>query len=202
MNNLFRINCLRLFLALALSLSMVAGTIQPAYALDLCVNPGGTDGCFASIQSAIDAAADGDVITVAAGTYNEALTVAVPGLTLQGAGDDVGSGTVISVPGVGSGIIVTASDVTLRDIRVEKGDALGDNDGRGITIGANLNNLILNGVTVTGATNGFRVGSGQHIDGLHVLNSHFDGNSIGWYVSEETASSGVFTKCQRYKLDI
>ena len=41
------------------------------HAATLCVNPGGTGGCFASVQAAVDAAASGDTITVAAGTYAE-----------------------------------------------------------------------------------------------------------------------------------
>jgi hypothetical protein len=49
----------------------------------LCVNPGGTDGCYASIQAAVDAAVDGDTIQVAEGIYYETVEL-TKSLTLEG----------------------------------------------------------------------------------------------------------------------
>lgn len=60
-----------LFFACLLALSMALGIIRPASAATLCVNPSGTDGCHTTLQAAIAAASSGDVINVAAGTYNE-----------------------------------------------------------------------------------------------------------------------------------
>jgi hypothetical protein len=62
----------------------------PADAAILCVNPGGTGGCFASIQAAVDAATSADEIEVAAGTYTE--MVVIPSgetHTIRGAGASV-----------------------------------------------------------------------------------------------------------------
>ncbi len=56
-----------------------------AQAKTLCVNPGGTGGCFAKIQLAVNAAAVNDVINVAAGTYTEDVVIGKP-LSLIGAG--------------------------------------------------------------------------------------------------------------------
>src|SRR6516165_1359240 len=69
----------------------------------LCVAPG-APGCFATIQSAIDAAANGDAIQVAAGTYAGGITIA-KSVDLRGAGS---SATIIS----GGGPVVTIGDRT------------------------------------------------------------------------------------------
>jgi hypothetical protein len=60
--------------------------VTPANGAVLCVNPGGTGGCFASIQTAVDAALSEDEIEVAAGTYTEAVVIAAgERLTIRGA---------------------------------------------------------------------------------------------------------------------
>jgi hypothetical protein len=53
-------------------------------AMNRCVNPTGENGCFTTIQEAINASNPGDVINVEAGTYIENLTLAKR-LTLRGA---------------------------------------------------------------------------------------------------------------------
>lgn len=58
----------------AASISVLA-LLATAQAATLCVNPGGTGGCFASIQAAVDTTAGGDTISIAAGTYVEGLGI-------------------------------------------------------------------------------------------------------------------------------
>ena len=54
-------------IAVAVLLALLPGShVQGA---TLCVNPGGTGGCYGDIQGAIDAAQDGDTIDIAAGDY-------------------------------------------------------------------------------------------------------------------------------------
>jgi parallel beta-helix repeat protein len=53
-------------------------TCTVASAATLCVNPGGKSGCKATISAAVAAAAPGDTIQVAHGTYAEQVTIAKP----------------------------------------------------------------------------------------------------------------------------
>jgi hypothetical protein len=56
-------------LRLILETILVVLASSQAAAAVLCVNPGGTGGCFSSIQGAVDAAGRNDVIEIGAGTY-------------------------------------------------------------------------------------------------------------------------------------
>lgn len=55
--------------------ALSAAMISRVDAATICVNPGGTGGCLASIQAAMNAASLGDRIEVAAGTYVEDVNV-------------------------------------------------------------------------------------------------------------------------------
>jgi len=66
-------------------LAVIIGLPVMGQAATWCVNPGGTGGCYSSIQSAVDAAGSGDTITVETGTYSENVTVDIP-LTLLAGG--------------------------------------------------------------------------------------------------------------------
>jgi hypothetical protein len=85
-----------------------------------CVNPGGTAGCFSTIQDAVNAAKRGEVISIAAGTYVENVTIGPgKGLTRTGAGsastilDGNATDTVISI--VGPKTRVAISGVTIQN---------------------------------------------------------------------------------------
>jgi len=85
-----------------------------ARAASLCVNPGGTSGCMATIQAAVSAAASGDTITVSPGTYQESVTIKTP-LTLQGAGAPAPT---IDAHGADNGVHIAADHVTLVGFKV------------------------------------------------------------------------------------
>jgi hypothetical protein len=73
----------------SIRLAAVLTLAVPSTALGatLCVNPGGTGGCFATLQEAVDAAASGDRIDVAVGTYGSgAAILGTKRLTIEGAG--------------------------------------------------------------------------------------------------------------------
>ena len=63
------------------------------------------NGGYATIQAAVDAAASGDTILIAAGTYSESLTVNTSGLTLVGLGEVVLQGTLRSANGNFTGTV-------------------------------------------------------------------------------------------------
>jgi pectin methylesterase-like acyl-CoA thioesterase len=56
---------------------LFAGAVAQAKVLDLCVDPGGADGCSTTIQAAVDLvpAKHSAVITIVAGTYPEDVAV-------------------------------------------------------------------------------------------------------------------------------
>jgi parallel beta-helix repeat protein len=79
---------------------------QTAAGNTLCVNPGGSHGCYAKIQSAVSAASPNDVINVAPGTYKEDVLIG-KSLSLIGAGADP---SVIDATGLAHGIFVDGLD--------------------------------------------------------------------------------------------
>ena len=88
---------------------------QTAAAASLCVNPGGSGGCYTTIQAAVSHASAYDVIHVRPGTYKEFVTIGIPLSVLgDGAGD-----TIIDATGLAHGIFVDGFDNPgLRDVTV------------------------------------------------------------------------------------
>ena len=77
-----------------------------ASAANLCVNPGGTSGCSATIGAAVAAAKAGDQINVAPGQYSEDVIVS-KSISLIGAG---GGATIVNARGLSNGIYVDGLD--------------------------------------------------------------------------------------------
>lgn len=106
-------------LALALLALPTTGWSAPT----ACVNPGGTGGCFATIQAAVDSTPGTLVIDIAAGTYAENVRV-VGRKTLRGAGSGVTTLSAPSVPGCPAALCLggprtTVSGMTITGVRVE-----------------------------------------------------------------------------------
>ena len=99
--------------AAALAAGLMGGA--RAGAATLCVAPGGAGGCFASVQAAVDAAASGDEIDIAAGTYQESLVV-IRGKRVRLKGAGAGATLITGAQGalfVGKGARVVASAMEL-----------------------------------------------------------------------------------------
>lgn len=88
----------------------------------LCVNTGATGACFHSISAAVAAAAPGDTIHVARGSYNEDVTI-TKSLSLIGENKE---NTIIDATGETNGITITnAHDVVVSGFTVENANAAG-----------------------------------------------------------------------------
>jgi pectin methylesterase-like acyl-CoA thioesterase len=70
------------------------------------VNPGGTAGCFSSINAAIAAASPNDTVKVAVGTYKEDVVIG-KALSLIGAGSGT---TAIDAAGLANGVYIDGID--------------------------------------------------------------------------------------------
>lgn len=126
---------------LALALVGLPGNVTAA---NQCVNPGGTGGCLSSIQAAINAAAAGDTINIAAGTYSELVTVNKADLSLVGA-----TGATIDHAGAGFAVLtVAANGVTVSGLSITSSPT-GPNAAKDFLVfvagdGVTLSNLALN----------------------------------------------------------
>src|ERR1700730_17789862 len=83
-------------------LVLLAAFSQAVAAKTLCVNPTGSNGCYKTIQAAVNAASNDDVIKVAAGVYKEDVTIGKP-LSLLGAGAEM---SVIDASNLANGIVL------------------------------------------------------------------------------------------------
>ncbi|MHC1739937.1 MAG: right-handed parallel beta-helix repeat-containing protein [Anaerolineaceae bacterium] len=107
-----------LSILLVCGLLFVAIPAGQVHAADFCVNSDGSGSCFTSIQSAIDAAASGDTINVAAGTYDVSSTILInKALTITGPG---GGGAIVQ--GANSSFVsifeISASNVTISNLTI------------------------------------------------------------------------------------
>ena len=198
------------FLFCSLVLAALPGA---AAAKTLCVNPAGSNGCYAKIQWAANAAAANDVINVAGGTYAEYVVIRKP-LSLLGAG----AGTAIidaaklphgifvdgfNHPGLNNvtiagftvqhalyeGIlVVSASDVTIRNNTIQNNDTVPDlHFTGGLTGCPNQPGSGLYEMDETGDCGGalHLIGTVNSI----VSENYITGNADGVLISDETAES-------------
>lgn len=108
------------------TMSLVLSAVQAGAAPPTsCVNPGGTGGCFATLQAAVDAATYGTTIDVAAGTYVENVVIAqAKRLVIRGAGAGL---TVLDGGGAGRVVEITVarSRITLAGMTLQNGAGTG-----------------------------------------------------------------------------
>jgi parallel beta-helix repeat protein len=193
------------------SLKLLAGAAliaigTPAFAVLPCVNPGGTGGCFSSINAAIDAASPGSIIRVAPGTYKEAVIVWKP-LSLIGANasttiiDGTGLSNAMYVDGLDNpglrnvlitgftlensnfeGLLVTnTTSLTIRNNQVQNNDVLLD-----------IDTDTCPGQPPFETGEDFDCGEGIHIMGVafsSITNNLIQNNSGGILISDDTGET-------------
>jgi len=125
---------------------------------------------YPTVQEAVDASADGDVIEIAPGTYRENVRIRGTDLTLQSLGDV--AGTVIEgVPEVDDGgTPEDPSDDEMVQVAVVEVRAMDSLPGTEPT------NVVLIGLTVTGGDSGVNIRPNAHVE---LLDSRIVGNSDG-----------------------
>jgi hypothetical protein len=175
-----------------------------AMAATLCVNPGGTSGCSATIGAAVSAAKANDQINIAAGQYSETVTVKKP-LSLLGAG---AAATIINAKGLSNGIYIDGLDspglahvlVTGLTVMNANFEGILVTNASYVVIARNhvtANNQSLNvsagtcaGIPVFETSEASDCGEGIHLmgaDHANVSNNVSDLNSGGILISDETA---------------
>jgi parallel beta-helix repeat protein len=198
---------------LVLCALFVAVHSQLTLAMKLCVNPGGSNGCYSSIQDAVNHASANALIQVAAGTYTEQVTIGMP-LSLIGAG---AKATVIDATGLAHGIFVDGFDnpglhgVTVIGFTIENAQFEGVLVVSASHVVVRDNSIVNNdaapGLLFTGANTGCpdQPGSGTYetdetgdcggaihlVGAVHVLVSgnFVSGNADGILISDETGES-------------
>lgn len=189
---------------------LAAALCLPATAATLCVNTGGTGGCYSTIQSAVNHAKPRDVIKVGSGTYQEGVVIGIP-LSLIGAGS---SQTTIDATNQNNGVLIDGfnnpglKNVVVAGFKVENAQFEGI-----LAVSANRvtisNNSVLNndqspGLLFTGAATGCPgqpayemdetgdCGGAIHLIGVSgstVAGNYVAGNADGLLISDETAAS-------------
>ncbi|HXI24418.1 MAG TPA: Ig-like domain repeat protein [Pyrinomonadaceae bacterium] len=179
-----------------------------------CVNPGGTGGCSATIQGAVNAASSGDTINIAAGSYPEQVTIS-KSLTIVGADKAT---TMLTTPaslvsGIGGNLIllqidtaanVEVSGITIAGPRIFAGCSAQIFYGVYVAGGAILNlhdaavtDIRLQNPALAGCQDGIAIRAGSQALGqtatVTVNNSTITGYQKSAVIVDGTGSSGTIT---------
>jgi parallel beta-helix repeat protein len=193
-------------LRIALCAPLITGICKPAGATTLCVNPGGTGGCFSKIGLAVSAALPNDTINVASGTYKEDVVIG-KALSLIGTNRN---NTIIDATGLSNGVYIDGldhtglSNVVVRGFTVENANFEGIlvTNASGVTVWGNI--VVYNDKSLepsipacpgqpsfeTGED--FDCGEGIHLSGADhstVADNLVEKNGGGILISDDTAQA-------------
>lgn len=189
-----------------LCVSLTVGLVQSAVAATLCVNPQGSGSCFSTISAAVAAAAPGDTINVAAGTYKEDVVIG-KSVSVIGANR---STTIIDATGLSNGFYIDGLDnpgfghVVLRGFTVENANFEGVLVTNASNVTISRNRVLSNDKSLIPSTpacpgqptfetaEDFDCGEGIHLIGADhssVANNILEHNSGGVLLSDETGAT-------------
>ncbi len=169
---------------------LLAGSI--ANSATLCVNPGGTEGCSSSIQTAVNLATAGDTINIAAGTYagNISLNKRVS-LIGAGSGNDPAANTIVTqasnpVFRLSASGNSPADPILIKNLRINPILVAGFYVDNAAIAYIKLDNVFVYGTT-QGPENEAGIwisatGSASH---LEIVNCAFDHVTYGWYFAKQ-----------------
>jgi hypothetical protein len=192
-----------------LGFALLAGCAASSLAATVCVNPGGTAGCKATIGAAVMAAFPGDIIQVWAGTYKEQVNIS-KSLSLVAAAK---AQPVIDATGLSNGIFINgmakAPGPGVANILIE-GFKIANANFEGVLI-ANasdvvlVNNLVTDnnkaldvagqacpGIPAFETSEAMDCGEGIHLMAANhasIVNNESTGNSGGVLITDETGPS-------------
>lgn len=145
---------------------------------------------YNSIQGAVNNASAGNVIGVAAESFNEMVTVDTPDLTIAGAGE---SQTTIDATGLERGMAIEADGVSIYDLTVDAaGDGVSAGEVEGIFVGNasgftdESGNITIRDVTVSNVDAGDSTAEGIHV-------KSYGGNQISGVSIKNVTIDGVTT---------
>ncbi|WP_321336316.1 DUF5801 repeats-in-toxin domain-containing protein [Breoghania sp.] len=170
----------------------------PATGRFLLVGNGG----YATIQEALNDAAEGDTVMVAEGNYTENLTISTDNVSLVGVGDVVIEGTFKSDNGIagsvgdylkagnsysnaaGRGLTVDADGVSISGVEFSSFYT-------GIELADGVDGLTLNNVDIDGVINGIRKGTTADVTDLTINGGTISDGAIGIYFAKTTAAGAA-----------
>jgi parallel beta-helix repeat protein len=188
---------------IALGAALAFGMCHSVVAATLCVNPGGSSGCYSTIGAAVAAASMHDHIKVAPGTYNEDVIIG-KALSLIGMNP---SNTIIDAAGKSNGVYIDGFDnpglknVLVTGFTIENANFEGillTNTSSSLVYGNRVINndksLIIASDTCPGqpsfeTSEGDDCGEGIHLIGVDhstIANNLSQGNSGGILLTDET----------------
>ncbi len=145
---------------------------------------------FATIAEGINGS--NSTVNVAAGTYTENVNVNKAVTIIgRGSGSNPASNTIIQKAADAAVVQLTASDISLQDLRIAAQNVFG------IEVIGDISNLTLDNVFVIGTNNengteneiGLRVGDNNSLTNLGITDSAFDHLTYGWYFKKEIPST-------------